>query len=101
MKARLLAIVWPLLAAASLALGSPAWGQVLQPIPGLFNTGVDNSGAVLAGGAVDPHYSLTGGTAFVADPAGTGFWAPNTLTSKWIAPATNQDPFTGVSFAAG
>src|SRR5262245_43526844 len=28
------------------------------PIPDLFGTGVDNNGALLAPGAVDPHYKL-------------------------------------------
>jgi hypothetical protein len=101
MKARMLAVVWRVVAAGLLALALPAWGQVLQPIPGLFNTGVDDSGALLAGGAVDPHYSLMGGTAFVADPNGEPFWVANSLTSQWIAPSADQDPFTGDSFPAG
>jgi hypothetical protein len=66
------------------------------PIPGLFNTGVDESGAVLPDDAVDPHYILTfnpdGGSteARVEDstrfPIVAGPWVANTATSKWIGP---------------
>ena len=81
-----------------LALGivlplSPAFAA---PIPGLFNTGVDESGAVLPDDAVDPHYVLTfnpdGGSteARVQDstrfPIVGGPWVANTATSKWIGP---------------
>ena len=66
-------------------------------IPGLFNTGVDDSGALLAGGAIDPHYELVaspgdafGPSAFAADPIPGGFWVPNSSSSRWIAPTVNQ-----------
>jgi ELWxxDGT repeat protein len=69
----------------------------------VFNTGVDATGAVLADGSVDPHYQLIvspdhanpGPNAFVALSSGYpfGLWIPDTTTSKWIAPATNQQPY--------
>ena len=38
-------------------------------ITGLFNTGVDGSGNELAtNGAIDPHYTLNGGNAYVRVP---------------------------------
>ena len=68
-------------------------------VPGLFNTGVDNNGALLSAGAVDPHYKLI-------VSADTNFPGPNTLVanddlpappwltngplSKWIAPQPDQ-----------
>ncbi len=68
-------------------------------IPGLYNTGVDDGGTPLAGGAVDPHYSLVfsadpafpGPDAIVASTIPNGFWLPNSATSKWIAPAADQN----------
>src|SRR2546421_9350810 len=70
-------------------------------IPGLFNTGVDNSGALLSAVAVDPHYKLitSADTNFpgpdsivvnqdfpIAGEAGNGPWLTNGPVSKWIAP---------------
>lgn len=80
-----------------------------DPIVGLFNTGVDDTGALLPGGAVDPHYSLVssadpafpGLDAVVADPIAAGFWVANSATSQWIAPTANQDAFTAASHPAG
>src|SRR3954462_13773907 len=46
--------VLPLLTAL-LSVGS---ALTAAPIPGLFGTGVDDKGALLAAGAVDPHYKL-------------------------------------------
>ena len=69
-------------------------------IAGLWNTGVDNSGAVLADGALDSHYSfvsLTGTAQGNSAYAGVGtpmpiqvpFWLANTATSRWITPTVN------------
>ena len=71
---------------------------VRAKVPGLFNTGVDDSGATLPNidGTVDPHYSLI----VNADSASTdalvhnetifpivsGPWMANTAGSKWIGP---------------
>ena len=70
-------------------------------IPGLFNTGVDNSGALLPDGSTDPHYSLI----ISADPSfpgpstevinSSGYpippWLSNGPSSKWIAPSANEN----------
>lgn len=80
-------------------------------IPGLFPTGVNNSGALLGGGSVDPHYRLIqsadggfpGPNAWVVNdgypiaPAANGVWLANGPTSKWIAPQAPQ----GTGNAAG
>ena len=61
-------------------------------IPGLFNTGVNSSGAPLSDDAVDPHYRITfGGTdAFAATESG-GFpippWLGSNSMSAWISPS--------------
>lgn len=74
-------------------------GLSAAPIPGLFPTGVDNSGKLLAAGAVDPHYKLVASV----DPANPGPnaevvlpgfpippWLANGPSSGWIAPKANQ-----------
>lgn len=78
------------------------------PIPGLYDTGVDSSNALLPDGAIDPHYTLTlssdplhsGPAAFVVnsssgDPIFTGPWLADGPNSKWIAPQANQSFATG------
>jgi len=63
-----------------------------RPIPGLFNTGVDNAARPLTEDAIDPHYRLAfgGSTAYVATEAG-GFpippWLGSNSMSTWISPA--------------
>jgi hypothetical protein len=80
-----------------------------RPIPGIFGTGVDASGQLLADGAVDPHYimpvsadaSFPGPDAIVVNEAWpiapAGPWLANGPDSRWIAPQANQnqvaDPF--------
>src|SRR5215468_5963896 len=69
------------------------------PIPGLFHSGLNDAGAPLADGAIDPHYKLivnpdTGSSnALVEDstafPIVAGPWLPNTFISKWIGPRLN------------
>ena len=54
-----------------IALGALAAASA-APIPGLFNTGVNDSGVVLANSSVDPHYRLFQS----ADPASPG---PNAI----------------------
>ncbi|OAI40494.1 hypothetical protein AYO40_00745 [Planctomycetaceae bacterium SCGC AG-212-D15] len=66
----------------------------------LFNTGVDNGGALLTSAAVDQHYTVVGpngGTpaqAVVVNsatyPIAGGPWIGNTATSLWIGPTANQ-----------
>jgi len=77
--------------------------QAQSLVPGVFNTGVDDSGAVLANYSVDSHYTLIvsadpnfpGRDTVVVDdttfPIATGDWLANSSLSKWIAPQGNQD----------
>jgi len=68
------------------------------PVPGLFNTGVDNNGVALSDGAVDPHYKLVassdpafpGPNAYASMPIAGGYWLANTSQSRWIGPAMNE-----------
>lgn len=61
------------------------------PITSLFGTGLDATGALLAAGAVDPHYSVTPGAGpfVVGNPTGLG-WIANTSTSQWISAAADS-----------
>jgi len=71
------------------------FGANAATIPGLFNTGVDASGALLSGGAVDPHWTIIqsadssapGPAAYVVR---SGYpippWLDNGPDSRWIAP---------------
>ena len=64
----------------------------------LFGTGVDATGIPLAGGSVDPHYTLIqsaettlpGPNAIVVSQIAEGYWVAQGTTSKWIAPSANQ-----------
>lgn len=64
----------------------------VAPIPGLFNTGVDNNGNALAGGAADPHYTLNvnpngaNGIPAVVQSGIPGAWVDNTAGSQWVGP---------------
>jgi hypothetical protein len=67
---------------------------VYEPIPDLFNTGVDDNRAALADGDIDAHYQLfvnpdTGSTNAIIEPAVAGAWLANSTTSKWIGPQAN------------
>ena len=80
-------------------LTSAATFTFAAPIPGLFNTGVDNSGNNLPFGSVDPHWILSvapsgggGPNAIVADPR-PGSWVANTPDSQWVA--NKQDQLLG------
>ena len=63
---------------------------VYEPIPDLFNTGVDDKRAPLEAGAVDPHYRLivnpdtSSPDAIVEAPPGA--WYANDAAGKWIGP---------------
>lgn len=64
-----------LLAVLTLGVLSPA------AVTGLFNTGVDDNGVVLASGTVDSHYTLI-------DPTGLTAYAI-TKHSAWVAPGSS------------
>jgi len=77
----------------ALALSASAFAVQANPIVGLFNTG-----AGLAAGQVDPHYSFSQGSGTATGSGGFGVvaadnvwpvnpWLANTTTSKWIAPS--------------
>ena len=91
---RIRAVVCSLL--VGMLLTSAATFTFAAPIPGLFNTGVDNSGNNLPFGSVDPHWILSvapsgggGPNAIVADPR-PGSWVANTSDSQWVANKQNQ-----------
>ncbi|HME43739.1 MAG TPA: hypothetical protein VKF36_11680 [Syntrophorhabdales bacterium] len=89
------------------------------PIPGLYDTGVNSSNALLSAGATDPHYMLTqsvdpsfpGPNAIVVGPATAGNptagypftpngpWMDNASNSQWIAP--QEYVYTGVPTGNG
>jgi hypothetical protein len=76
---------------------------VADPI-GVFNTGVNSSGGLLAAGDADPHYTITSspsGPSSALVMGSTGFpigccWFPNPATSQWISPNS-----TGASSPVG
>lgn len=69
-----------------------------DPIPDLYNTGVDAFGAVLPAGAIDPHWVLSSVPAGVPAPAGyvqgtiPPTWVAHTTDSRWIAPQGQFGP---------
>lgn len=86
--------------------------QVLDRVPGLFNTGVDAAGVVLEDGATDPHYKLTVNpddptvtVPIVQDstvfPIVAGPWVANTDKSKWIGPRFETSGAAGGAGSAG
>ncbi len=76
-----------------------------DPIPGLFNTGVDANRVALPAGAVDPHYIMTinidsgSSDAFVHIEgfpiSPNGPWVANTAISKWISPRADTTGAAG------
>ncbi|MEI9962916.1 MAG: immunoglobulin domain-containing protein [Limisphaerales bacterium] len=84
----------------------PLVGSGLQSfLDELFNTGVDNTGALLASGSIDPHYTL--GPVPSGIPVGPGhynvpsavvvtnpWYLPPFSDSRWIAPATSPEGLT-------
>lgn len=57
------------------------------PIPGLFNTGVDDLGITLANGASDSHWSILDPmqqAVVINQSSIPGTWLPNSSDSRWI-----------------
>jgi len=87
---------------------SPVAVHVLNPIPGLFNTGVDESGFPLPDGSVDAHYVLSANPdsgsaeAIVHDtfifPIVGGPWLLANETSAWIAPLFDTSAAAGGNY---
>lgn len=76
------------------AAGLFVMAATAQAAVGLFNTGVDALGNSLADNAIDTHYTVNGGTAYAATSAGghpIGPWLGDSVTSAWIAPATDTN----------
>lgn len=104
------------LAAFALQFANLAFGQSATFINGLYYTGVNNSGTVLAGGAEDSHwtvsYARVGGNTFTGNSTYTGnsyvlsssyidaAYVPNSSTSKWITAPGARTSATGNSSTA-
>ncbi len=81
------------------------------PIPGVFNTGVDDFGDALADIMVDSHYRLVVNAdgpspdAIVQDstafPIATGPWVANNAGSKWVGPRFNTAGAAGLAQGNG
>jgi hypothetical protein len=85
-----------------------AYGQLANGIDGLYYTGANNSGGLVAGGTQESHWSVSyagfggvenaayEGAAYVVSgtyiPTGSGGWTPNTATAQWIVPPGAQTP---------
>lgn len=78
-------------------------GVFLDPVPtagtvsGLYSTGVDNAGASIGDGSSDGHWTVSSGSAPNPAKAVNGgtwlfqYWVANTASSRWVAPAANED----------
>ncbi len=124
MDVRSLIPIWLRLAMAVVGFG---WAQVscaglATDINGLYYTGINNAGSLLAGGATDPHWSVTyarangvsgnatyQGAAYVVSStanssAATNYidyaWVQNTATAQWITTPGAQNP-SGTSNVGG
>ena len=85
---------------------------VFDRIPGIYNTGVDDTGAALADSDFDPHYILQinpGGTDQVPAtvhsstvfPIVAGPWLANNGSSKWISSLADSGSASGLAFDGG
>ncbi len=81
-------------------------------VPGLYNSGVDDTGAALLDGESDNHYTLVvnpGGVDMVPAtvhsstifPIVAGPWLANNASCKWIAPLDNSAGAGGLAYDAG
>ncbi len=98
--------------AAGTVTSRPAMLTVLEPIAGLFDTGVDDKRVALSDAAVDAHYTLVQNAdaasstkAFVQDgskwPIVAGPWLANSEVSKWIGPRIDPGAESPLSGPAG
>ncbi len=72
-------------ACVGLAMMGMAGTASAVPILGLFTTGVDDTNALLAGGATDTHYAiLETSTNAVVITVPNGSWVPPNTTSQWV-----------------
>jgi len=103
-------------AAFFLGIGGLAYGQLADGINGLYYTGANNSGALLAGGSQDSHWSVSyarvagvsgnatyQGAAYVVS-SGNVYpgWVPNTTAAQWItAPGASTAATGGTTNTGG
>lgn len=102
MKKRLFVLALGLFSCGGLGIANAAM------ITDLYNTGVDNSGAVLGYAVADPHYSLisqpNSGGLVAKTLSNDGYplnpWVANNTSSKWIGPNTNyaEGPVGGYTY---
>lgn len=100
------------LAVVFLRLGGSVYGQSATGIEGMYYTGANNSGGLLAGGTTDSHWSVSyanvAGVSGNATYQGAAYvvsstyidagWTPNTTTAQWIvAPGANTTTNSGVN----
>jgi len=97
--------------------GSPATSNeaiisVYDPLPGVFNTGVDDTGAALADGEYDNHYLMAVNPGFEDGlpsvvhgsnifPIVNGPWLANNAGSKWISNQFNSAGSAGLATGNG
>jgi hypothetical protein len=62
------------------------------PIPGLFPTGIDISGKVLAHGASDPHYRILSPNQSAVVVTPNIDWLPDSTTSRWVWQTASGQP---------
>lgn len=70
-------------------LASPS-SVLANPIPGLFNTGVDDFGSLLPNGSVDLHYDLVGPPPSASCPLCAGPAVARATDAAWIAPPSGS-----------
>jgi hypothetical protein len=92
-----------LLMGVSISLNTHSQERKKIPIPGLYNTGVDNNRTILGDGETDPHYVLSLSSddrypgpdtkVVFSDIFPIGTWIENDIKSKWIAPRSDAGEF--------
>lgn len=91
---------YALLASVLAAFLSPGQAATV-PIPGLYNTGVDDLGVLLPAGQADTHYAFTNIDGTASGTGGHGVvtfngsfplgshWLSNDSTSSWLSPSSD------------
>jgi hypothetical protein len=117
MSRRLYSSALVLLTTLAVGLAGPTYAGTATGIDGLYYTGVNNSGAVLADGATDSHWSVsyarvngsgstsssyTGAAYVVSGSYIDGAWVANSSTSRWItAPGARTSGSGGTTNIGG
>ncbi|MEK7953378.1 Ig-like domain-containing protein [Luteolibacter soli] len=91
----------------SSATSNAAVVSVLENVPGVFPTGVNNFGQALPAGATDAHYTLivnpdnpSSTNVLVQNPI-PGSWIPHSATSTWVGPRTVTNAAAALNSDAG